>query len=310
MLVCRQSESKSFETELRAPLPDETVWIHLENSEAGEVEYVLKDLYHCHPLVVEDCIKLNQRPKLDRYTDHIFLTFFPIIDKKLTVAELGIIIGANHVITVCKKPIPLIGKLKDHFLQIEGSMKNPGAVLHQLLDRCVDDYTEIINQVEDRVDRMERHIYKNPYLNIAREIFQLKRTFHQLRRIIVEEKTIIGSIRHQTFPYVRKEADVYIIDIYDHISRVVDSLDVFRESLTGLLELQMSMKSDRMNQIMKTLTILSSIFLPLTFIVGLYGMNFKEIPKLSWDFGYGYVWALMIAVIVGMWIIFKWKRWI
>jgi magnesium transporter len=298
------------EEEFRLPTEQEVGWVHLQNPEPAEVKHVIGDIFHCHPLVVEDCTKLNQRPKMDRYKDHIFLTFFAILDKKLAPIEIGIVVGPSFVITVTQHHIPFIDDLFSELLKIEERTEHPGEILHRLLDRCVDEYTQITNHLEDQVDKMERKLYRNPYIRISRDIFQLKRSMHQLRRVIVEEKTIIGTISHQNFPYTRKETDVYFIDIYDHISRVTDSLDVYRESLSGLLELQMSMKSDRMNEIMKTLTIISSIFLPLTFIVGLYGMNFKNIPELNWDFGYLYVWMILITVSVIMWFIFKWKKWI
>ncbi len=310
MLVYNHATGQVTEQEARFPADNENVWLHMTAPEAKQVEQVLKHQFHCHPLVVEDCIKLKQRPKVDRYKDHVFMTFFAVVDKQLTTVEIAIVIGKNFVITICKEPLPLFDELKTHLLQVEGSMEHSGRILYYLLDRCVDDYTDIINQIEDRVDRLEQMIYRNPYVHVAREIFKSKRKMHHLRRIIAEEKTMLGTLTHQNFPYIRQEADVYFIDIYDHISRVVDSLDVFRESLTGLLELQMSIKSDRMNEIMKTLTIISSIFLPLTFIVGLYGMNFKDIPELNWNFGYIYVWIVMIVVTISMWAIFKWKKWI
>lgn len=310
MLLYQSSSGQVMETEDRVPREDEIAWINKVNPKPEEVEHLLNRLFCCHPLVVEDCIKLNQRPKIDRYKSHIFLTFFAIADKNLTMVEMAFVIGSNYVITISKEPLLMMDDLKKHFLQVEGSMSHPGAILYRILDRTVDDYTDITNKLEDRVDHMEQAIYRNPYVRVSQDIFKLKRTIHRLRRIIVEEKTILGEISHQTFPYMRQEADVYFIDIYDHISRVIDSLDIFRESLTGLLELQMGMKSDRMNEIMKTLTIISSIFLPLTFIVGLYGMNFKQIPELNWDYGYLYVWIVLIAVTVSMWFIFKWKKWI
>jgi len=294
----------------RQPSEHEIAWVHLLNPDAAEVQHVVGDLFHCHPLVVEDCTKLNQRPKLDHYKDHIYISFYAVAGQAMAPHEIGIIVGPNFVITVCKKPLTLIEDLRQELSTVEGRMAHPGLILHRLLDRCVDQYTEFTDKLEERVDKMEQSIYRNPYIHVSREIFQLKRSIHSLRRIIVEEKTIIGTISHQSFPYTRNEFDVYFIDIYDHISRVVDSLDVYRESLTGLLELQMGMKSDRMNMIMKTLTIISCIFLPLTFIVGLYGMNFKYMPELSWTYGYLYVWIVLIVVGIGMWLIFKWKKWI
>jgi magnesium transporter len=126
----------------------------------------------------------------------------------------------------------------------------------------------------------------------------------------VDERTVLGSISHQHFPYTTPEADVYFVDVLDHISRVVDSIDMFRDSLTSLLDMQISMKSDRMNEIMKILTIWSTIFLPLSFVVGLYGMNLKGIPEYSWNFGYAYVWGVMIILILIMVVYFKKKKWI
>jgi magnesium transporter len=310
MLIRNLQTGEVRDTETRFPTEHEVAWIHIENAEPSELKHVLGDLFHCHPLVIENCIKLNQRPKLDRYKDHIFLTFFAIIDNRMKPIEFGIVIGTNYVITVTKKAIPFIEQFHQELITVEERTDHPGEILHRLLDRCVDEYTQITNHLEDQVDKMERDIYRNPLIRVSREIFQLKRSIHRLRRIIAEEKTILGAISHQNFPYTRKETDVYFLDIYDDISRVTDSLDIFRESLTGLLELQMSMKSDRMNEIMKTLTIISCIFLPLTFIVGLYGMNFRNIPELNWNFGYLYVWVVLILVSVAMWFIFKWKKWI
>jgi len=308
MLLYHMEKETVHEAPDRAPGPNEVAWIRLENAPPEEVQHVLGDLFQCHPLLIEDAIKLNQRPKMDNYKNNALLTFFAMT-KELKSREIAIVIGPNYCITLSREPIAFLDQLYREMTQIEGRMEHAGAILHALLDRCVDDYSQIINAIEDRVDKMERAVYRNPAVRIAQEIFQMKRTMHKLRRVIVEEKSLVSLISHRTFPYTRQEDDVYFADIYDHISRVVDSLDIFRESLAGLLELQMSLKSDRMNEIMKTLTLVSTIFMPLTFIVGVYGMNFKIIPELDWNYGYLYVWLLMLVVGVLMWLFFKKKRW-
>ncbi|NEW07112.1 magnesium/cobalt transporter CorA [Paenibacillus sp. SYP-B3998] len=308
MLIYETTNGQTHEEPIRFPAQQEVAWIRMENPSPGEVKHVLGNLFHCHPLLVEDAVKLNQRPKIDTYTNHVFLTFFAI-SEHYQPQEIGIVIGANYIITVYKEKLPFLDQLYQTCLEVEGKMSHPGVILHALLDRCVDDYSVVVDHFDDRLDAMEQGVYENPSIRIAQDIFQLKRTMHQLRRVIVEERIILSAISHHSFPYTRQEDEVYFIDIMDHISRVVDSLDIFRESLTGLLELQMSMKSDRMNEIMKTLTLFSTIFLPLTFIVGLYGMNFKYIPELTWDHGYLYAWILMIIVGGCMWYYFKRKRW-
>ncbi|WP_189009999.1 magnesium/cobalt transporter CorA [Paenibacillus marchantiophytorum] len=308
MLIYDTTHGLVREQAARFPEPNEVAWIRMENASAKELKHVLGDLYHCHPLLIEDAIKLNQRPKMDVYKNHIFLTFFAV-SEELEPREIGIVIGANFVITIYKDPLPFLDQLYHTCQEVEDRLRHPGSILHAILDRCVDDYSVVVDHFDDRLDRMEQAVYQNPGIRIAQDIFQLKRSMHQLRRVIVEERITLSAITHHSFPYTREEDDVYFLDIMDHISRIVDSLDIFRESLTGLLELQMSMKSDRMNEIMKTLTIFSTIFLPLTFIVGLYGMNFKLIPELNWHYGYVFVWIVMILTSGCMWYFFKRKHW-
>jgi len=297
------------EGEIRVPLEQEVVWIRMCNPTPEEVKHVVGEMFDCHPLLVEDCTSMKQRPKLDRYKNQTFLTFYAVHPNDMIPLEMGIVIGKNYVLTIYKTEISYLDAIYEDLKQIEGRMENPGYILYHILDRCVDDYTLLVDHVEDQVEKMERGIFRNPYIKISKDIFKLKRMLHQVRRYMAEEKTIMGAISHQNLPYTSTETDVYFIDIYDHISRVVDSLDVFRESLTGLLELQMGMKSDRMNEIMKTLTIVSSIFLPLTFIVGLYGMNLPNMPELNWNYSYPVVWAFMILVVIGLITYYKRKKW-
>jgi magnesium transporter len=293
----------------RIPTENEIVWIRLFQPTPEEVKHIVGELFHGHPLLVEDCINLNQRPKMDQYKNQTHLVFFAIEPKKKVSLEMDIVIGKNYVITIYKDKIPFLDEVYTEFQEIEGRMDNPGEILYHILDRCVDKYVIMVNDVEDQLDRMERGISRNPNIRIARDIFGLKRVLHQLRRVMAEEKTIMGAISHQNLPYTVKEKDVYFIDIYDHISRVIDSIDIFRDSLSGLLELQMAMKSDRMNEIMKTLTIISSIFLPLTFIVGLYGMNFRNMPELNWKYGYLGVIILMVVIATVLIIYYRRRKW-
>ncbi|WP_223836893.1 magnesium/cobalt transporter CorA [Paenibacillus oceani] len=308
MLVYHKSNQSVLEEPVRLPAPDEVAWIRLRAPEPEQLQHLLQDVFHCHPLLVEDCIKMNQRPKMDRYKDHIFISFYSL-NQNLSSSEIAIVIGTNFIVTVYKQDIPFLDDLYSEFQQVEGKMEYTGRILYHILDRCVDEYMEHVYQLDDRIDRLEQSIYHNPYVRVAQDIFRMKRTLHMLRRIFVEERTLLGAIGHQNFPYIRQESDVYFVDIYDHLSRVVDSLDIYRESLNGLLELQMNMKSDRMNEIMKTLTIASTFFMPLTFIVGIYGMNFDRMPELDWNYGYLAVWVVMAAVAVGMWIYYKKKKW-
>ncbi|HEY0827714.1 MAG TPA: magnesium/cobalt transporter CorA [Bacilli bacterium] len=309
MIVCNCDSLEVTQQEIKIPEKNEVAWIRLHGAPPEEVNRVLRDMFHCHPLLVEDCMKLNQRPKLDRYKEHVFISFFAF-EKNYDPHEMGIVLGENYIITVCKKNLPFLQEIARDFQEIEGRMDHPGEVLYHILDRCVDEYSEIIAQLDDHAERMERGLYRNPNIRIAQDIFRLKRSTHHLRRIFTEERTILTTIIQQDIPFTKKETDVYFTDIYDHLSREIDTLDIFRESANGLLELQMNMKADRMNEIMKTLTIISSIFLPLTFIVGVYGMNFTFFPELEWKYGYFLVWGVIVAVAVVMCFFYKRKKWL
>ncbi|MCZ8516717.1 magnesium/cobalt transporter CorA [Paenibacillus filicis] len=308
MLIYNKSNHRFFTEKIRKPSEDEVVWIRLRSPNEQEIRHVLEDLFQCHSLMIEDCIKLNQRPKMDKYKDNIFISFFAV-NEVYQAQEIALVIGSNYVISIYQEDIPVLDKLYDELQKYEGKMNYSGQILYHILDRCVDEYAQLADHIEDKVEEWEVAIHENPYAKIAQDVFHLKRVIHSLRRIFVEERTVIGSITHQQFPYMSAEGDIYFVDIFDHISRVLDSIDIFRDSLTGLLDMQISMKSDRMNEIMKTLTIFSTIFLPLSFIVGLYGMNLKNIPEYSWNYGYEYVWGLMIILIVSMWYFFKRKKW-
>ncbi|OCT11796.1 magnesium and cobalt transport protein CorA [Paenibacillus pectinilyticus] len=308
MLIYNRTTNQTTTEKVRKPAENEMVWIRLRNPEPSETHHILSDLLDCHHLLVEDAMKLNQRPKMDKYNNSIFISFFAV-NTDYEPMEIALVVGKNYVVSVYKDDIPVLDSLYEEFKEVEGKMQFPAQILYHIMDRCVDEYVQIVDQIEDKVETWEEVIYQNPYSKISREIFQFKRITHSLRRVFVEERAVLGSISHQNLPYSHPDADVYFVDIFDHISRVVDSIDMFRESMTGLLEMQISMKSDRMNETMKTLTIISTIFLPLTFIAGIYGMNFKIIPELNWDYGYLYVWGLMAAITLGMVIFFKRKNW-
>ncbi|CAM3635907.1 magnesium/cobalt transporter CorA [Cohnella lubricantis] len=309
MLLYNTHSKAVAETEMRVPDDGEIAWIPLIGSSAEEIQRILSDMFGCHPLIVEDCVTLGQRPKLDRYDKHLLLTFFHV-NPDLSTVEIEHVIGPNYVITICPEEVDSLRRAREDFRRTSRYMEYSGSLLYCLLDHCVDDYANVVDKIDNSLDKHERAVFHNPHVRIAGDVFRLKRRLHTLRRILADERVALGLLSHQQFPYSRREADVYFIDIYDHISRVLDSIDSFREAMTALLELQLNMKSDRMNEIMKTLTIISSIFLPLTFLAGVYGMNFRFMPELEWKFGYPALWLIMALVAAGLWWFYKRKKWL
>lgn len=152
---------------------------------------------------------------------------------------------------------------------------------------------------------MERNVFHQPQREISTMVFRVKRRLHNLRRIAVDAQATVWKLKHESFPFIEDRYEMYFEDIYDHVTRATNTLDVVSDGFTSLLELQASQRGERMNQVMKTLATISTIFLPLSFIVGLYGMNFHNMPELSWHYGYVYVWILLISVATGFMIYFK-----
>ncbi len=306
MLIYKDGSAHTSET--RTPDENEVAFLRLLKPDRSEISRVLGDLFKCHPLVIEDCVKLGQRPKVDVYKDHALLTFYSL-KENWELIEIAIVIGKNFVITIYQEEMPYLTELRQEFLRMPDKMRNPGTIIYHVLDNCVDQYLDLADWIEDKVTDFENEIYENPFAKLAQTIFHMKRKLHILRRHFSEERNVLGTLMHSEFPYTKEEINIYLTDVYDHLSRVVDSIDTFRDSMTGLLELQMSLKGDRMNEIMKTLTIVSTFFLPLSFIVGLYGMNVSGVPEYTWSFGYAYVWGLLIVVTLIMYVFFKRKKW-
>ncbi|HBI04653.1 MAG TPA: magnesium and cobalt transport protein CorA [Paenibacillaceae bacterium] len=307
MLIYKNGEVH-HEQHIRLPQDDEVGFIRLLRPSTEEIKHFLGEVFACHPLVIEDCVFLErQRPKVDTYKNHALVMFSSLLED-LAFSKMGIIIGKNYIIAIQLEVIPALDELREQFLKIPEHMEHPGLVLYHLLDQCVDQYMSITDSIEDKVESLETSLYENPTGKLSQEIFHLKRRLHGIRRTFVEERDVLGTLMHTQFPYTREETNLYLMDVHDHLNRVVDSVDSFREALTSILELQVSLKGDRMNEIMKTLTLVSTFFLPLTFIVGLYGTNLR-LPEYRWNLGYPYLWLVLIGTTVVMFLYFKRKNW-
>lgn len=310
MLVWRESQVQESPT--RLPADGEVVWLHLREPSDAQVEAVLGEVYGIHPLALEDVMHFGQRPKLDRYTaskrPHIFISFYTLVSD-LTEAEFCVVVGEQFVITVERTPVALFAKL-EHVAEADPSvMHTPATLVHRLLDLAVDQFVDMTDVLEGRVDEMQERVFAHPEAVVAPEIFRMQRDLHDVRSIATELRTVLNQLMREDAPFWDVHQQVYYADVYDHAARAADQMEAVRYSLSGLLDLQTSQRAMRMNEVMRTLTVIATIFMPLTFIVGVYGMNFHNMPELSWQFGYSYVWLLMLAVTLVMLYYFKRKGW-
>lgn len=294
------------ETDVRALSEGEIGFVCLVKPTDEEVERVVGGIFGCHPLAVADCKTWEQHPHLDVYDDHLYMSFY-VWKHRWKLYEMSVVMGHNYVVVIFPEQIPFFDEVNQGLKRTPRKMESTGMLLYEMLNSCVRHYSDLVDAVEDRVDEMENQIYENPYAKLAPRIFKMKRNLHKVRRVVAEERNVLNALMHTKL--LQEEDTRYLADVLSHVSQAVEMVDAFRDSLTGLLELQMSIKGDKMNEIMKTLTIVNTVFLPMMFVVGLYGTNI-HLPEYNWAKNYWWLWGWLIVSAVFMLVFIKRKKWI
>jgi magnesium transporter len=292
------------------------IWIDIpEPTEADE--RTLLDVFHFHPLTLEDCRETRNYPKVEEFPSYLYFIVHGVradtSPDHFNTIELDGFLGKNYVITYHHEKFRSIDNVKQ-LLQTSPAACQRGAafLLYQILDQIVDYYSPVLDDFDERIDTLEDDIFtlKRPTQVILEEIMDLKRGVLRLRRISAKQMEVILRMSRGEFPLIPAPILPFFRDIYDHIMRVTDLAENYRDLISGALEAYLSVVSNRMNEIMKVLTIFSAIMLPLTFIAGVYGMNFEHMPELQTTYGYFVVWGIMIFVAVGMLSLFWMRGWI
>jgi len=292
----------------------ETVfWVDMQ-SPSDEESYILTHDFKFHPLSIEDVISEVPTPKIDVYDDYIFFVF-KIADyfggtTGLNTKEVDIFLLPNGVVTVHREPVKPLEVLGKRFERDDRMLARGAAFLfHSIVDYLADHYNKTMEGLEDEVDKVEDEVFAEPDETVMKDIFNLKRDLSQLKRLTTPQREMLNRLSREDFTLIDPATKIYFRDIFDHLNRVNDLADSYRETLTAALEVYFSTVSSRTNEIIKILTIFSAIMLPLTFIVGLYGMNLK-MPEFEWKYGYLFVWGIIILVVGGMFLFIKRHKWL
>jgi magnesium transporter len=296
-------------------LADETnvVWVDMESPTTAD-EQVLLDVFKFHPLTVEDCRENRHYPKIEEFPGYLYFIVHGVradtSPDHFNTIELDGFLGRNYVITYHHESFRSINNVKQliHTSTIACKRGAP-FLLYQILDQIVDFYSPVLDDFDERIDKLEDDIFtlKSPNNEILEEIMDLKRGVLRLRRISTKQMDVFYRMSRGEFSLIDQNMVPFYRDIYDHLIRVTDLAESYRDLIGGALEAYLSVVSNRLNEIMKVLTIFSAIMLPLTFIAGVYGMNFEHMPELATRYGYFVVWGIMIAVALGM-LGFFWRR--
>ncbi len=297
--------------------PAGLLWVNLQNPSVDEITHVLNDLFHFHPLAIEDCQTHGyQTPKIDDFGEYIFIIAHALpgnhneIDLD-TTEELNIFLGANYLVTChsCEKLNPLeavISRLeRDERLIRNG----PDYLCHSILDHLVDEYLPLLDNLDEKLEIIEDRVLQKPTPDILAELLNLKHTLMLLRRIVTPQREVINRLSRDEYRMIDQQSRIYYRDIYDHLVRIQDLSDTLRDIASGVLDIYLNSTSLRLNEIMKALTVVSTIFLPLSFVAGVYGMNFDHMPELTWRFGYLVVWFVFASIFIGMLVWFKRRNW-
>jgi magnesium transporter len=296
--------------------PEALIWVNMAESNPEEMQSVLSDTFHFHPLSIEDCQSSGyQDAKLDDYQEYLFLVVNAIDPKtsfqSLSTFELDIYLGENYLVTCYTDPLmPPVDFVLSRINRDDRLWRfGPDFLCHAILDRMVDDYIPVFDKMEDEVEWLEDEVVSNPQPPTLERLLVLKHSIMGLRRAIAPLRELMNRLSRDDYKQVDQQSRIYFRDIYDHLVRVQDLAEAIRDIVSGAMDIYLNSTSLRLNSVMKALTIVSTIFLPLTFLAGVYGMNFKYFPELSSPWGYPILWLVFILIVVGMLTYFKRKNW-
>jgi len=291
-------------------------WINIDGlHEVGIIEKIGKH-FSIHPLILEDILHTGQRPKMEDFEDYIFLVvkmfYYDEKDDEIKMEQVSLLLGSNFVISFQEREGDIFDPIRERIRNHKGRIRMMKAdyLGYALLDTIVDNYFIILEKVGENIENMEEELVTRPTPETLQTIHNLKRELIVLRKSIWPLREVVNSLERGESPLINEATGVYLRDVYDHTIQVIDTIETFRDMVSGMLDIYLSSISNKMNEVMKVLTIIATIFIPLTFVAGIYGMNFEFMPELKWHWGYFAALLVMVAVAVIMVFYFRRKRWL
>jgi magnesium transporter len=291
-------------------------WLNIECIHDIDVIDTIGKGFNLHPLLLEDVLNTGQRAKVDDYDNYIFIVLKMLSyddDKHEIVSEqISLVIIDNYVLSFQEIGGDVFDNVRVRIKAAKGNIRKFGTdyLLYALIDAIVDSYFVILEKLGSHIDDIEDKLMDSPGEDVLQSIHSLKREMLFLRTSIWPLREVISTLVRGENKLLNDTTVVYFRDVYDHIIQVIDTIEVYRDILSGMLDTYLSSISNKTNDIMKILTILSTIFIPITFVAGVYGMNFDRMPELRWKWGYGFFWISVIAITFAMLRFFRKKRWI
>ncbi len=312
----QEKEAKTVEECFSFKDKPTVTWINVNGIHDLEILQELGNCFGFHPLVLEDVLNTDQRPKMEDFGDYMYIVlkmFYHDGKNNDTVEDqISLILGSNFVISFQERQGDVFDPVREQIKSGRSHIRKSGAdyLTYALIDTIVDNYFIILEKLGEKIEDAEEELLTNPTSQTLQAIHNLKKDMMSLRRSVWPLRELVSSLERNESALIKRTMLVYLRDVYDHIIQVADTIETFRDMLSGMLDIYLSSISYRMNAVMKVLTIVATIFIPLTFVVGIYGMNFKYMPELEWQWGYYTVLSIMAVIGVLMIIYFKKKKWL
>ena len=291
-------------------------WINVNGLHDVSIIEQLGTHFGLHPLVMEDILHTAQRPKVEDYDQYIYavvkMLTYDDETREIGAEQVSLILGSRFVLSFQEREGDVFGPVRQRIRSAKGRIRKMGAdyLLHGLLDSVVDGYFTVLEKVNERAETLQDALTTELIPTTQREIHELRRQLIFLRKSVWPLREAVGALQRGQSTLISDSTDVYLRDLYDHTIQVMETVDTLRDMCSGLLDIYLASISNRMNEIMKVLTIIASLFIPLTFIAGVYGMNFEHMPELAWRWSYPVVWVVMIGAVASMLVYFRKRGWI
>ncbi|ODS39324.1 MAG: magnesium and cobalt transport protein CorA [Candidatus Altiarchaeales archaeon WOR_SM1_86-2] len=291
-------------------------WINIDGIHDVEIIEKLGKHFGLHPLLLEDILNTDQRPKMEDFGDYIFVVL-KMLDydenkDEIKSEQVSLILGSNYVISFQESVGDVFDPARERIRNGKGRMRKMGAdyLIYSLMDAIVDEYFIILEKIGEKIEDMEEELVTNPTPETLHIIHKLKRDMIFLRKSVWPLREVINGMQRAESPLIRESTGIYLRDVHDHTIQVIDTIETYRDMISGMLDIYLSSISNKMNEVMKVLTIIATIFIPLTYIAGIYGMNFRYMPELEWRWGYFVVLLFMAVIGILMVVYFRRKRWL
>jgi len=312
----REREIKTIEELVSSEDKSRVTWINVDGVHEVEILKKISEYFGLHPLVLEDIMNTDQRPKIEDFGNYIYLVlkmlYYDEKSEDVIIEQPSLVLGSNFVVSFQERIGDVFDPIRDRIRNNRGLVRKMGAdyLAYALIDSIVDNYFIILEKLGEKIEYLEDELVTSPATETLQQIHRLKRHMVFLRKSVWPLREVISKLERERSKLIMESSIIYLRDVYDHTIQVIDAIETFRDILSGMLDIYLSSISNRMNEVMKVLTIIATIFIPLTLVAGVYGMNFRFMPELESQWGYPVILLCMLVIGVIMLIYFRRKKWL